>query len=200
MSAPALRVHRIRFSTNVERIALALGLKSVETEWVDHAREDRSAIRALSGQELVPVLEAGGRVIADSPAILAWIEATFPDPPLLPSDPARREEIAVFCDWFNRVWKLAPNRLTDESDPPRGLQAELARSAERFERLLTGRPFLFGDAPTLADVTAFPFLRLPAEGIPPGDDDPFHAALVAGLAPGALTRAWVARVAALPQA
>ena len=36
-----ISVHRIPFSTNVERVALAAGHKGVELEWVDHDDDDR---------------------------------------------------------------------------------------------------------------------------------------------------------------
>ena len=61
--------------------------------------------------------------------ILEHLERRFPDPPLYPADPARREEMRVFIDWFNRVWKGPPNE------------------------------YLVGDALTAADLMAFPFLR-----------------------------------------
>jgi hypothetical protein len=35
-------------------------------DWVDHDPADRSAIRALSGQDLVPVMELDGEVVSDS--------------------------------------------------------------------------------------------------------------------------------------
>ena len=38
------RVHRIPFSTNVERVALAAGHKGIELEWVDHRPDDRTAV------------------------------------------------------------------------------------------------------------------------------------------------------------
>ena len=60
-----LRVHRIPFSTNVERIALAAAHKGIAIEWVDHDDADRSAIEALSGQAFVPVAELDGRIITD---------------------------------------------------------------------------------------------------------------------------------------
>ena len=53
-----IRVLRIPLSTNVERVALALAHKGLEVEWVDVDPDDRSPVVALSGQELVPVLEA----------------------------------------------------------------------------------------------------------------------------------------------
>jgi hypothetical protein len=43
-------VHRIPFSTNVERVALAAAHKGIAVDWVDHDAADRSAITELSGQ------------------------------------------------------------------------------------------------------------------------------------------------------
>jgi len=83
-----MRIHRIPFSTNVERVALAAGHKGLPVEWVDHDPADRSAIRELSGQELVPVAEIEGEVLYDSPRIVDRIEQLAPDPPLYPGDPA----------------------------------------------------------------------------------------------------------------
>lgn len=198
----SLRVHRIPFSTNVERIALACAHKGVEVEWVDHEAEDRSAVRALSGQDLVPVAETPDGVIGDSPAILAWLERAYPEPPLWPRDPARRAEADVFVEWFNRVWKGPPNALVEREDPR--AEAELAGWLERFEALLRDRRFLLGDELGIADVVAFPFLKYPVLGLPPDDTHPFHALLVRTMSARAgsssRVREWVARVDAYPRA
>ena len=119
-----IRVYRIPFSTNVERVALAAGHKGVAVEWVDVDPADRSPVRAVSGQDLVPVVEADGQVLVDSPRVLAWLEERHPEPPLYPADEARRAEVQTFLDWFNLVWKRPPNLLTDElakPEPRRGL-------------------------------------------------------------------------------
>jgi glutathione S-transferase len=197
-------VHRIPFSTNVERVALAAAHKDIVVDWVDHDPADRSAIRALSGQDFVPVAELDGQVIVDSPVILRELERRVPDPPLWPTDPARRAEADVFVDWFNRVWKVAPNRMADE---PGALEqaawaAELRGSLDRFEALLTGRDFLLGDRFGIADVIAFPFLKY-AASIEPDDPDPFHHVLAEHLALGegyARLRGWIARCDGLPRA
>jgi glutathione S-transferase len=188
-----LRVHRIPWSTNVARVEIALGLKGVEFEFVDHDPADRSALRALSGQDFVPVVQDDGLVLADSPAILRWIEERWPDPPLWPADPARRAEADMFLDWFNVVWKVAPNRLADEG-PDDVLAEELSSSRERFEALLDGRDFLLGDTLGIAEVTAWPFLRY-ARGCPPGDEERFHQVLAEQLdPPGPRLDAWIDRV------
>jgi glutathione S-transferase len=178
-----MRIWRIPFSTNVERVALALGHKGLSAEWVDADPSDRSEVERLSGQPLVPVLELDGRVIVDSTAILEELERLHPEPLLYPAEPARRAEVEVFVDWFNRVWKLPPNDLEAElgkAEPDRGrverLGAEITAALDRFEALLTGRDYLFGDF-GVADCIAFPFLKY-AVLHDPADKELFHRILV----------------------
>ncbi len=194
-----MRVYRIPFSTNVERVALAAGHKGLDIEWVDVDPDDRSTIEAVSGQRLVPVLVADDEVIADSPAILEWVEARYPEPPLLPRDPARRAEVQVFADWFNRVWKRAPNEIADHGASD-ALSAEMRAHIAIFEALLQGRDYLFGDF-GLADVTAFPFLKYAVLGLPPDDDELFHRVLVEyqPLRDDSPLHAWVVRVDGHPR-
>jgi glutathione S-transferase len=201
-----IRVHRIPFSTNVERIALTCGYKGIAVDWVDHDPGDRSGIEALSGQALVPVAEIHGRVLSDSPLIMRELERLVPDPALWPAAPAARAELDTFVDWFNRVWKVAPNRLTDEPHAEPSLRAawadELRGSRDRFEALLDGRAFLYGDALTAADVVAFPFLKY-ATLADPHDDAVFHRVLAEHLEPGGgypRLREWIARCDRLPRA
>jgi glutathione S-transferase len=196
----ALRVHRVPFSTNVERIALAAAHKGVAVEWVDHDAGDRAAIRELSGQELVPVAETPNGVLADSAVVLVWLEQAHPEPPLWPADPVRRAEADTFVEWFNAVWKVPPNRLT-AGEEDQVLYDALSEWLDRFETLLSAREFLLGDALGIADVVAFPFLKYPVLGLAADDADPFHRVLVETMAdPGPNVRAWVARVDALPRA
>src|SRR5690349_20877494 len=65
-----MRLLRFPFSTNVERVALALAYKGVTAEPVEIDPGDRSAVVRLSGQPLVPVLVDGEEVVAESLAIL----------------------------------------------------------------------------------------------------------------------------------
>lgn len=195
-----IRVYRIPFSTNVERVALAAGHKGIEIDWVDVAPDDRTPVEEASGQRLVPVLVTGdGEVVADSPVILEWLEARYPEPPLLPGDAASRAQVRIFAAWFNRVWKRAPNTIADDG-PTDALAAEMRTSVDLFESLLDGRDYLFGEF-GLADVTAFPFLKYPVLGLAAHDMDPFHRVLVdyLPLAPGSPLHAWVTRVDAHPR-
>ena len=194
-----IQVYRIPFSTNVERVALAAGHKAVAIEWIEVDPGDRSPVENASGQGLVPVLVAGDETVSDSPVILDWLESHFPEPPLLPADPARRAEVRVFVDWFNRVWKRAPNAIADDG-PTDALVADMRAHVELFESLLAGRDHLFG-AFGLADVIAFPFLKYASLGCPPGDDEAFHHVLVdyQPLRDDSPLHGWVARVDAHPR-
>jgi glutathione S-transferase len=199
----ALRVYRIPFSTNVERVALAAGHKGLEIEWLDVEEDDRSPVVAVSGQPLVPVLVADGLVLPDSPRILDWLEEHFPEPALLPREPARRAEVRIFCDWFNRVWKRLPNDLEAHlraGAPTADESAGMRDAVTLFESLLDGRDYLYGDF-GLADVTAFPFLKYASFGLTPGDDDLFHRILVEHmpLAADSPLHAWARRVDAHPR-
>ena len=204
-----LTLYRIPFSTNVERIALALAYKEVDVEWVDVDPDDRSPVVAISGQELVPVLVDGDLVLHDSPRILEHLEQRFPEPPLFPADAARGEELRTFLDWFNLVWKRPPNLIAAEEQKPapdRELIAELegriAASLDRFEALLAGRDYLFGDELTAADVTAFPFLKY-ALLWTDGDPDRFHEILRETMPLGdryPRLEAWIRRMDDLPRA
>jgi maleylpyruvate isomerase len=205
-----VRILRIPFSTNVERVALAAGHKGLELTWVDVDPGDRSAVVALSGQPLVPVLDAGdGEVVVDSMAIVAWIEERRPQPRLWPADPARRAEVDTFVEWFDLVWKRPPNRIADALAAPEpdgtAIAADAARLRAwlpRFEALLEGRDFLLGDVFGAADLCAFPFLRY-GVAHDPADDELFHRVLADHLPiAGRLPRleAWVRRVDALPRA
>jgi glutathione S-transferase len=160
-----VQVYRIPFSTNVERVALAAGHKDLELDWVDVDPADRSEVERVSGQPLVPVLVDGDRVVVDSTEILRYLEEWTPEPRLFPTDRARRAELEIFLDWFNRVWKRPPNEIEAERreetpDQQRidGLGQELRGALDVFERLLDGRDYLFGEF-SAADCAAFPVLK-----------------------------------------
>ena len=206
---PPLRVFRIPFSTNVERVALAAGHKGLELEWIDVDAADRSPVEAASGQPLVPVLLDGDETIVDSTVIIEHLERLRPEPRLYPADEARRAEVSVFVDWFNRVWKRAPNLIAAELEQPQPdtaavnrLSARMQAALDRFESLLAGRPYLFDDF-GVADCIAFPFLKYAVLGLPPADDELFHRILVDHQPLGAgypRLKSWVARVDERPRA
>lgn len=203
-----MRLYRAPFSTNVERVALALAHKGLEAEsvWIDYG--DRSPVEEVSGQGLVPVIVDGDEIVTDSPRILAWLEARHPDPPLYPPADPRRAEVETFIDWFNDVWKLWPNGIEAElgkavpdQDAIAGHVAHMDTALDRFERMLAGRDHLMGDELGAADLIAFPFLKF-ALGRPEGDDELFHRILEEhqSVEDRPRLRAWIERMDRCPRA
>ena len=202
-----LRLYRAPFSTNVERVALALAHKGLDVESIEISYEDRSPVVEVSGQPLVPVLVDGDEVIPDSTRIMRHLEERYPEPPLFPRDPARRAELDVFLEWFNEVWKLAPNTIEDELEREHpdhervaALGAQMRAWLDVFEELLNGRHHLFGDF-SAADCAAFPFLKY---GLiyDEADAEEFHLILREHLALDCRyprVEAWILRVDAHPR-
>jgi len=203
-----IRLYRAPWSTNVERVALALGHKGLDAEsvWIDYA--DRSAVEAASGQPLVPVVDFDGEIVFDSPRIIRRLEELYPDPPLFPHEPARRAELEVFTEWFQHVWKRPPNEIEHilglpETDPHQ--IAELAGLMDGwldlFEAMLDGRDYLFGAEFGAADCIAYPFLKY-AAGRDPADDELFHRILDDHQSLDGRPRlaAWIERIRQRPQA
>lgn len=205
---PSIRLYRAQWSTNCERVGLALAHKGIEVQSVLIDYRDRSPVEAVSGQGLVPVIEDAGEVVNDSVAILHHLERRWPNPALFPAERARRGEVELFIDWFERVYKQAPNELEDEleREHPDESLVERRRSEMRarlgvFELLLDGRDHLFGDFGA-ADCVAYPFLKY-AAGRDPADTELFHLILADHQPLGddhPNLAAWIERVGERPRA
>ena len=203
-----IRLYRAEWSTNCERVGLALAHKGLEAESVLINYADRSPVEEVSGQGLVPVIDDDGRVVNDSRAILAYLEGEYPEPRLFPDDPAARAGVDLFGDWFERAYKAAPNAIEEaleRADPDSELIArcgrEMRERLDLFERLLDGRDYLFVDFGA-ADCIAYPFLKY-AAGRDPADDELFHRLLDEHQPLGdsrPRLAAWIERVSSHPRA
>jgi len=81
-------------SSAAYRLRIALNLKGVAYEQVSinlkDGEQNSEDWRRIQPQGLVPVLEHDGQRLLQSPAILEWIEETWPQPALLPSSAQAR--------------------------------------------------------------------------------------------------------------
>jgi len=107
-----MKLIQIPFSHNCVKVRVALSLKGLTYETQDIAPMDRAAVVAASGQGLVPVLVDDGRAIADSTAILLYLEERYPHPPLVPSDPAARAECLILEDWADLAFMAISRRIS----------------------------------------------------------------------------------------
>jgi maleylacetoacetate isomerase len=154
------------------RVRIALALKGVDYERVAVdllAGGPKSAeYLALNPQGLVPMLEIDGTRIAQSLAICDYLETTRPEPALLPAASADRAHIlalaaVVACDIHPlnnlRVLKHVTRELgADETAKNAWIARWFGEVFAALEALAAPRAgrFLFGDAPTLADVFHVP--------------------------------------------
>jgi glutathione S-transferase len=130
--------------------------------------------RAINPQCTVPVLRLeSGRVLTDNAAIIAYLEARFPEPPLLGSSPEAKAEIASW-QWrieFEGLLAIAEalrngspamaNRAlpgpVDYAQIPELAQRGVARIRQFFATLdtqLAAHDFVAGSAFSIADITA----------------------------------------------
>lgn len=134
-----------------------------------------AAYRAINPQCTVPALRTDeGLVLTDNAAIAAYVEARWPDPPLLGSTPLEKAEIASW-NWRveaeglmaiaealrNSVPAMANRALPGPVDYPqipalaeRGLARVQQFFATLESRLAGGRAFLATDRFSIVDITA----------------------------------------------
>ncbi|HEY0324543.1 MAG TPA: maleylacetoacetate isomerase [Allosphingosinicella sp.] len=170
MSRPLL--HDYFRSSAAYRVRIALGLKGVEHDSVSvdlRSGDQRSDdYKARNPQGLVPMLEIDGERLTQSLAIIAYLDSTRPEPPLLPADPAdqahvRAMAMLIACDIHPLNNLRVLHYLKDElgqNEPARDAWYRhwIAEGFAALEALATPRAgrFLFGDAPTVADVCLVP--------------------------------------------
>jgi glutathione S-transferase len=158
------------------RILLAEKGVAHETVQVDlrNGEQLSDAYRKINPQCTVPALRTDdGLLLTDNAAITAWLEARFPQPPLLGSTPAEKAEIASW-NWrieFEGLMAIAEalrnsapamaNRAlpgpVDYAQIPELAQRGLARVQQFFVTLndrLANRDFIATDRFSIADITA----------------------------------------------
>ena len=175
-------------SSAAYRVRIALNLKGVDYERrpVNLVESEQKAedYRALNPQGLVPMLEIDGQRLTQSLSIIVYLDQMFPDPPLMPLDPAdgahvRAMALAVACDIHPlnnlRVLKYLKGKLGHSQDEVDRWYAhwisEGLVALEAMAKAGAGR-FLFGDSPTIADVCLVPQLYNARRFNVPLDDYP----------------------------
>jgi maleylacetoacetate isomerase len=171
-----MRLYSYWRSSAAYRVRIALHWKGLPFETVATnlgKGEQRGAdFLGLNPQGLVPALEDDGQVLAQSLAILEYLEETHPDPPLLPRDPVGRAQVrslalAIACD----IHPLNNLRVLNYLKGPLGQpQASVDawyrhwihegfRGLEALARRSGGDgAHLYGSSVTLADVCLVPQL------------------------------------------
>ncbi len=129
----------------------------------------------------IPAFEDGEYKLSDSSAIIAYLEALHPDPPLIPAEPRARGRVAWFDEFadtimfqhfvpifFNRVVAPLTGSEGDEAAAAKAEAELVPRTMAYLEGQLEGADYLVGDGFTLADLAvAGPFINLRLAGVTP---------------------------------
>ena len=137
------------------RVRIALAEKGVEYDTVVVDLDDRPAwIYEKNPTGRVPVLEDGEFVLPESAVIDEYLNERYPEPPLLPADPAERALARVTIFRFDSLSKPYYGVRRREDDARPRLDKELAK----VDALLEAQPFLTGSEFGLADIAYVPWI------------------------------------------
>ena len=170
----ALKLHGYWRSTSTWRVRLGLHWKGVAFETVPvnllAGEQHAAGYAAVNPLGMVPALEVteGGRTVrlAQSMAILEWLEERFPAPPLLPPEPFARAKARQLAELVNSSIQPLHNQLVLQRLEAAGIDRQewgsfwVKRGLAALEREASasaGR-FLVGDEVSFADVCLVPQL------------------------------------------
>jgi maleylpyruvate isomerase len=164
-----LKLYNFHASSTSYRTRIVLNLKGLQYEYIpirlDKAEHLSAAYGAINPMRGVPTLEVDGVRLYQSSAIIEYLDEVYPDPPLLPKDPAARAQVRalaaiVGCDMHPVNNLRIRNFIRDVyKQDAEGVAAwiQLWNKAgfEAIETMLRGdqnrRSFCYGSAPTIAD-------------------------------------------------
>ena len=166
----SLRLYSYWRSSAAYRVRIALNLKGLDYEIVpvslapgvsEHRGE---AYRSKNPQMLVPYLENGELGIAQSMAILEYLEEAYPGMRLLPQSEPARSQVRAFCNMIacdihplNNLRVMNYIRTQFNADPADDWYTHWVHEGFRAaEAIASDGPYVFGANTTLADVFLVP--------------------------------------------
>ena len=156
-------------SNYYNKVKLALLEKGVDfsEEYVATGGSDEAVLGA-SPLAKIPFLRTDAGPLSESQAILEYLEAAWPEPPLLPRDPfaaAKVRELGIYVDLHLELVArdLYPKAFfggsVSDANAAR-IRGVLERNIAAFKRLARFAPYVAGDAFTQADCSAWNSLPL----------------------------------------
>jgi glutathione S-transferase len=156
-------------SNYYNKVKLALLEKGVPfNEEVVPVYSTHDAVLAASPLAKIPYIRTPQGGLCESQAIMEYIEAAYPQPPLLPADPfaaAKVRELITFIDLHLELVarELYPQAFfggtVSESTQAR-VRKQLEKNIAAFKQLAQFSPYVAGDMFTQADCAAFASLPL----------------------------------------
>ena len=167
-----LKLHYNPLSTFSRRVLIAFAEKQVPHQLVvvDMAarRHREQPYLSLNPYGRVPTLEEDGFVLFESTAILNYLEATLPAPPLVPADARGRALVDMhmkLCDLQltrHAGTVIFPKRFLPKERWNAAAMAEAKAEIEKhlaiLDKQLAGKTYLVAEQFSLAEVCYMPFL------------------------------------------
>jgi len=164
-----IRLHGFAISNYYNKAKMALLEKGIPFEEV-HAATGNASEEMLACSPLgkVPYITTERGPLCESQAILEYLEAVHPNPPLLPSDPWAAAKVRELCTFVDLHLELVARELytqaffggtVSEAQQAR-VRKLLTRNIAGFKRLARFSPYLAGDRFTMADCSGYVNLPL----------------------------------------
>ncbi|WP_437734926.1 glutathione S-transferase family protein [Sorangium sp. So ce1335] len=165
-----LRLYSAKACPFAHRTRLVLHEKAIDHELTEVDLQNKP--RAFTDASLygkVPAIEHDGHRVWESAIINEYLDEVFPDPPLLPREPARRALARIWIDHANTRFAPAFAQLLRAETPEKEAEGrkalgEVLAFIEREALAKSGNgPYWLGAEVSLVDLAFYPwFERLPA--------------------------------------
>ena len=175
-----IKLYDFKSSPNCQRVKIVLAEKNLPYEIVPvdlRAHEQKTPdYLKLNPYGKVPVLTDDDTVLYESCIINEYLEEKYPNPPLLPKEPAKKAKARILVDYGmahfdNPYQKLRMELMKDAKEQNQqvidGAKGEIKKLLQRFESEIGDNPYLTGEF-SLVDADLLPrFTRLEGFGVLP---------------------------------
>ena len=183
----AIKLYHDVPSTNSDRVKIALAEKGLAWEgiWVKLSKREQKSPEHLKRNPYgkIPVLDDDGRILFESCIINEYLDAKYPNPPLMPKDPYQRARGRILVDYalnylHEPYWALRGEIMMKKNQAERDqriiaeMRAELLKRLQYLETELDDKPYMLGEY-SLVDIDMFPrFPRMESFGVVPSPSLP----------------------------
>ena len=180
-----IKLYDFKSSPNCQRVKVVLAEKNLPYEIVpiDLTKKEQKNPDYLKMNPYgkVPVLTDDSTVLYESLIINEYLEEKYPNPPLMPKDPAKKAKGRILVDYgmahFDSAYQKLRMELMKEAKEQSqpvidGAKGDLKKLLQRFEDELGDQQYLLGDF-SLVDADLIPrFTRLEGFGVLPDSSLP----------------------------
>jgi glutathione S-transferase len=179
-SMPVIKLYDFKSSPNCQRVKIVLAEKNLPYDIAPidlRAQEQKTPeYLKLNPYGKVPVLTDDATVLYESLIINEYLDEKYPNPPLMPKDPAKRAKARILIDYgmahFDAPYqRLRMELMKDAKEQNQQViataKAELKKLLQRLEDEIGEQQYLLGDF-SLVDADLLPrFTRLEGFGVLP---------------------------------